>query len=56
MVGLSLPLAASTFKMNTLVSSTFKLLFLAHLYGVGLDPAFILLFIGTQIRFLGKKK
>ena len=48
-VGLSLPLAASTFKMNTLVSATFKLLFLAHLYGIGLDPAFILLFIGTQI-------
>jgi len=48
-VGLTLPLGASTFKMNTLVSSFFKLLFLAHLYGVGLDPAFMVLFVGTQI-------
>lgn len=48
-VGLSLPLAASTFKMNTLVSATFKLLFLAHIYGIGLEFPFILFFIGTQI-------
>jgi proton glutamate symport protein len=48
-VGLTLPLAASTFKMNSLVSATLKLLFLAHLYGLGLDPLFILLFIGVQI-------
>jgi Na+/H+-dicarboxylate symporter len=48
-VSLSLPLGASTFKMNTLVSSFLKILFLAHLYGIGLDPAFMLLFVGTQI-------
>jgi Na+/H+-dicarboxylate symporter len=48
-VGLSLPLAASTFKMNSLVSATFKLLFLAYLYGIQIDPAFIVLFVGTQI-------
>ncbi len=48
-VGISLPLGASTFKMNTLVSSFFKLLFLAHLYGISLDPAFLLLFVGTQV-------
>jgi Na+/H+-dicarboxylate symporter len=48
-VSLSLPLGASTFKMNTLVSSFLKLLFLAHLYGVALGPTFLLVFIGTQI-------
>ncbi len=48
-VSLSLPLGASTFKMNTLVSSFLKLLFLAHLYGVALEPTFLLVFIGTQI-------
>jgi Na+/H+-dicarboxylate symporter len=48
-VGLTIPLGASTFKLNTLVSSTFKLLFLAHVYGINLDPTFLLLFVGTQI-------
>lgn len=48
-VSLSIPLGASTFKMNTLVSASLKLFFLAHLYGVTLEPTFLLVFIGTQI-------
>ncbi len=48
-VSLTLPLGASTFKMNTLISSLFKLLFLGHVYGVALDPTFLLLFVGVQI-------
>lgn len=48
-VALTPSLGASTFKMNTLISSTIKLLFLAYVYGVTLEFSFILLFIGVQI-------
>jgi Na+/H+-dicarboxylate symporter len=48
-VGMSLPLAASTFKMNTLVSAMFKFLFLARLYGIEPGFSYILLFAGPQI-------
>lgn len=47
--GLSLPLAVSTFKANNAVSSLLKLLFLATLYGITLDPLFVLTFIGLRI-------
>jgi Na+/H+-dicarboxylate symporter len=47
--GLSLPLAVSTFKANNAVSSLLKLLFLATLFGITLDPLFVLTFIGLRI-------
>ncbi|MCI0433004.1 MAG: dicarboxylate/amino acid:cation symporter [Gemmatimonadetes bacterium] len=42
-----LPLAVSTFKVNRTISSPIKLLFLAHVYGIVLDPATVALFIPT---------
>jgi Na+/H+-dicarboxylate symporter len=48
-VALTLPLGASTFKMNTLVSTVLKVIFLAHIYGLTLEPTFIAMFIGVQI-------
>lgn len=43
--GFALPLAVSTFKLNRTPSSVAKLLFLAALYGVPLDPAHVIAFV-----------
>jgi Na+/H+-dicarboxylate symporter len=40
--GFVLPLAVSTFKFNRAISSNAKMLFLAAVYGVHLDPAFLI--------------
>jgi Na+/H+-dicarboxylate symporter len=47
--GLSLPLAVSTFKINLGLTPVLKLLFLAHLYGIPLEPGFILVFLAARI-------
>ena len=44
-----LPLSAALFKPNRTISSTGKLVFLAHVYGVPLGPATLLGFIATVI-------
>lgn len=43
-VGLVMPLAVSMFKINKVVSGPLKLFFLAHLYGVTLDPMGVFIF------------
>ena len=48
-VGFVLPLAVATFKVNRTVSSTAKLLFLAHVYGIPLEPGQIGTFIATVL-------
>lgn len=48
-VGFALPFSASTFKINRGVSSTAKLLFLAHMYAVPLSAADIIVFVATVI-------
>jgi proton glutamate symport protein len=45
--GFVLPLSASIFKLNRTVSSTVKLLFLAHVYGIAIDPVTIATFLAT---------
>jgi proton glutamate symport protein len=40
-----LPLSVSTFKASQTIFPTFKLIFLAHLFGVPLDPASVVAFI-----------
>jgi proton glutamate symport protein len=47
--GLVLPLAVATFKLNRTVSSTAKLMFLAHVYGIPLDPGQIGVFVATVL-------
>ena len=47
--GFVLPLSAAVFKPNRTISSTGKLLFLAHVYGVPLGPAGIVAFVATVI-------
>lgn len=47
--GLVLPLAVSTFKVNTAVSSTTKFLFLAVVYGIDLSPERVTTFIVTSL-------
>lgn len=46
---ISLPLAVALFKSNRTVSSTIKLLFIAHLFGIDLSAAQILVFVATII-------
>ncbi len=48
-VGFVLPLAVSVFKVNRTVSSTVKLLFLAHLFGVPLDAPKMAAFVATTL-------
>jgi Na+/H+-dicarboxylate symporter len=48
-VGFGIPFAASTFKPNRLVSSPGKLLFLAWIYGVSIDPLGYAAFVGYVI-------
>jgi Na+/H+-dicarboxylate symporter len=47
--GFVLPLAVSVFKINRTISSTLKLLFLAHVYGIALTPATVATFVVTVI-------
>ncbi|MBI5709222.1 MAG: cation:dicarboxylase symporter family transporter [Candidatus Eisenbacteria bacterium] len=47
--GLVLPLSVATFKMNRTISSTAKLLFLAHVYGVPLAPVQVATFVATVL-------
>lgn len=55
--GFVLPLAASTFKLNQSVSSVFKFVFLAHVFGitlsVGAQASFVLLVILLSFATLG---
>lgn len=44
-----LPLAVSTFKVNRGISSPLKLLFLAHVYGISIEPGFLFVFVCTVI-------
>jgi Na+/H+-dicarboxylate symporter len=44
-----MPLAVSVFKINRTISSTLKLLFLAHVYGIALTPGTIAVFVATVI-------
>jgi Na+/H+-dicarboxylate symporter len=46
---LVLPLAVSTFKVNRGISSPVKLLFLAHVYGIAIEPGFMVFFVLTVI-------
>ena len=48
-VGFGIPFSASTFKPNRLVSSPGKLLFLAWIYGVSVDPLSYAMFVGYVI-------
>lgn len=45
-VGFGIPFAASTFKPNRLISSPGKLLFLAWVYGISVDPLGYAMFVG----------
>lgn len=45
--GFVLPLSVSTFKVNMAISSPLKLMFLAHVYGIHLEPAYLVVFIIT---------
>jgi Na+/H+-dicarboxylate symporter len=45
--GFVLPLSVATFKVNRTVSGVAKLLFLAHVYGVPLEPVQVGTFIAT---------
>lgn len=45
--GFVLPLSASTFRLNRTVSSPTKLLFVAYMYGVSVDPAFLAVYVGS---------
>jgi Na+/H+-dicarboxylate symporter len=47
--GFTLPLSVSVFKINRTVSSLAKLLFIAHLYGLPLNPLQIVAFVATMI-------
>ena len=47
--GLVLPLAVATFKLNRTISSTAKLLFLAHVYGIPLEPVQVGTFVATVL-------
>jgi len=46
---LVLPLAVSAFKVNRTVTSPFKLLFLAHMYGLVVTPEYLTIYVGTLI-------
>lgn len=45
--GLVLPLSASAFRLNRTVSSPTKFLFVAHMYGVSVDPGFLAFYVGS---------
>lgn len=45
--GFVLPLSSSTFRLNRTVSSPTKFLFVAHMYGVGVDPLFLAVYVGS---------
>lgn len=45
--GFVLPLSSSTFRLNRTLSSPTKFLFVAHMYGVGVDPFFLAVYVGS---------
>jgi proton glutamate symport protein len=47
--GFVLPFSVSVFKLNRTISSTAKLIFLAHIYGVALTPMTLATFVATVI-------
>jgi proton glutamate symport protein len=47
--GFVLPLSSSLFKLNRTTSSTIKLLFLAHIYGIDLSPMAVVSFVAAII-------
>lgn len=47
--GIVLPLSVSTFKLTRAVSSPLKLIFLAHVYGIGLEPSVLVGFVLTSL-------
>ena len=47
--GFVLPLSVSTFKVNIAITSPLKLMFLAHVYGIPLEPAYVVVFILTVL-------
>ena len=47
--GLSLPLAVSTFKINTQITVPFQMMFLTVLFGVTLPPGYLFVFIGINV-------
>jgi proton glutamate symport protein len=47
--GFVLPFSVSVFKLNRTISSTAKLIFLAHIYGVALSPTTLAAFLVTVI-------
>jgi Na+/H+-dicarboxylate symporter len=44
-----LPLSVSTFKLNRTISGPLKFIFLAHLYGVPLDPGTLIIYVGVSL-------
>jgi proton glutamate symport protein len=46
---LALPLSVAVFKVNRTISSTVKMLFIAHLFGVSIGPAQIVVFTATIV-------
>lgn len=46
-----LPLSVSLFRIGTVVANPIKLVFLAHVYGITLQPEAVALFLGTEILF-----
>ncbi len=48
-VSLTLPLSVSSFKLNRAISSTCRLLFLGHVYGISLSSATIATFVVTAL-------
>ena len=49
MTGFVLPLSASVFKLNRTISSSVKVLFLAHVFGVPLGPGALATFVATVL-------
>jgi Na+/H+-dicarboxylate symporter len=47
--GVVLPLTVSAFKLNRTISGPLKLLFLASLYGVSLEPGYVVIFTATTM-------
>jgi len=46
-----LPLSVSIFRISEVITNPVKLIFLAHIYGVVLEPATLVAFVGTMMLF-----
>lgn len=46
---LVLPLAAATFRINTMISSPFQLFFLTYLFGLPLTPEYVVVFVAASL-------